>query len=120
MMYHLKALIAVHRAKLAVAVLGYALYSAIDPASSAHAAFAYAAVILMGLFVFIPAMFFAAHVDRVKPGTVKKPFKAVYVTAPACTVDPTVTAPRVSVFSNDVVTPFITHNRLFDMGEVII
>ncbi|MCC6201174.1 MAG: hypothetical protein IT466_10410 [Moraxellaceae bacterium] len=75
MMYHLKALIAAHRAKLAVAALGYALYGAIDPASSAHAGFAVAAVVLMGLFVFVPAMLLAAHVDRVKPGKVEKPFK---------------------------------------------
>lgn len=79
MMYHLKALIAAHRAKLAVAALGYALYSAIDPASSAHAGFAVAAVILMGVFVVVPAMLLAAHVDRVKPGKVEKPFKPVYV-----------------------------------------
>lgn len=79
MMYHLKALIAAHRAKLAVAALGYALYNAIDPASSAHAGFAVAAVILMGLLVFVPAMLLAAHVDRVKPGKVEKPFKPVYV-----------------------------------------
>lgn len=89
MMYHLKALIAAHRAKLAVAVLGYALYGAIDPASSAHAGFAVAAVILMGVFVFVPAMLFATHVDRVKPGKVEKPFKRVYghgsTVVPACT-----------------------------------
>ncbi len=88
MMYHLKALIATHRAKLAVAVLGYALYNAIDPASSAHAGFAVAAVILMGLLVFVPAMLLAAHVDRVKPGKVEKPFKPVYVKRSAVAARP--------------------------------
>ena len=76
-MYQLKALIAAHRAKLAVAALGYALYSAIDPASSPHFGYAVAAVI-MGLIVFVPAMLLAEHIDRVKPGRVEKPFKAIY------------------------------------------
>lgn len=78
MMYRLKALIAAHRAKLAVAALGYTLYSAIDPARSPYFGYAVAAVIIMGLIVFVPAMLLAAHIDRVKPGKVEKPFKAIY------------------------------------------
>lgn len=112
MMYYLKALIAAHRAKLVVAALGYALYSAIDPASSAHAGFAVAAVILMGVFVFIPAMLFAAHVDRVKPGKVEKPFKAVYVKA-GVAVTETSNEGR-DVFADRGVFPFISSHKLFD------
>lgn len=120
MMYHLKALIAAHRAKLAVAAMGYALYGAIDPASSAHAGFAVAAVVLMGLFVFVPAMLFAAHVDRVKPGTVKKPFKAVYVTAPACAVDSVATEVRVIDDSSNQLFPRYSTRMIGDMDLSIL
>lgn len=79
-MYHLKALIAAHRAKLFVAVLGYLLYQAIDPSGSAYPGFAAAAVILMALLVFVPAMLVAAHVDHIKPGTVKRPYQPSRIT----------------------------------------